>query len=437
MRTRIRSALLVLVTLCGASPCHAQTIATIAGQTWVFPNPVAALNAPFGGITGLAVDSSGILYASDSLNHVVVKITADGLSTIVAGTGTTGFSGDGEPATNAQLGSPTGLAFDSAGNLLIIDTPRVRKLAPDGTISTLWYSNKNRFALHAGIAIDVSRNVFVSSCQYQAEETIMKIAPDGTASTLFTATACDVPGGSYFEGLALDATRSLVVADARTNRILKLNGDGTLSTVAGTGVSGFSGDGGLAIQAAMSSPMYPTVDKAGNIYFVDGWNYRIRKISPDGTISTAAGNGVPGFSGDGGPARSASLGPPTNRAATLPLSVDAAGNLFIADGPRIRKVTPDGIISTIAGNGLYKAVGDGGSAARAWLNTPAAVVVDAAGNIFIADTSNYRVRKITPDGLISTFAGNGSYGFFGDGEPATKASLKDPGVSPSTQRATY
>jgi sugar lactone lactonase YvrE len=219
-----------------------------------------------------------------------------------------------------------------------------------------------------------------------------------------------------------DGAGGFYVASEKQNRVYRVRVDGKLSLVAGDGTAGFSGDGGPATSAQLSEPVSVAVDAAGNLFVADAGNNRIRKVTPDGAISTVAGNGARGFSGDGGPATSAQLSEPVSVAA------DAADNLFIADAlnNRIRKVTPDGVISTVAGNGTEGFSGDGGPATSAQLWYPRGVAIDATGNLFIADTYNNSIRKVTAAGVIGTVAGNDTQGFSGDGRPATSAQLADP-----------
>jgi uncharacterized protein (TIGR03437 family) len=205
----------------------------------------------------------------------------------------------------------------------------------------------------------------------------------------------------------------------------------TISTVAGNGVQGFSGDGGLATMAELQWPPRVAIDGAGNLLIADPYNGRIRKVTPGGIITTVAGNGTAGFAGDGGPATMAELSQPCafiSIQCDLGITVDGAGNLFIADGAnnRIRKVTPGGVITTVAGNGMPGFAGDGGPATMAELSGPLGITVDGAGNLFIADTFNYRIRKVTPGGVITTMAGDGTQSFSGDGGPATMAEFDRP-----------
>src|ERR1039458_10027387 len=193
---------------------------------------------------------------------------------------------------------------------------------------------------------------------------------------------------------------------------------GIITTVAGNGTQGFAGDGGPAASASLNYPYGVAVYASGNLFFTDFNNYRVRKVSANGVITTVAGNGTPGYSDYTGPATSASFSPHG-------VAVDASGNLFIADGDfRIRKVSASGIMTTFAGVG-YEPVGlgDGGPATSTGLYLPWGVALDASGNLFITDQGNYRIRKVSVSGIITTVAGNGVMGFSGDGGPATSASF--------------
>ena len=231
----------------------------------------------------------------------------------------------------------------------------------------------------------------------------------GTSASL----GYDVP-----QSIAADRAGNVFFADQNT--VLRLDATtGVLTLVAGNGTPGFSGDNGPATSAQLANPEGLAVDSAGNLFIADGYNYRIRKVS-NGVITTVAGNGTPGFSGDNGPATSAQLDPGSG------LAVDSAGNLFIAEfhNQRIRKVSA-GVISTVAGNGTPGFSGDNGPATSAQLFGPAAVAVDSAGDLYIADTFNQRIRKVS-NGVIATVAGNGAQWFGGDGGPATSAELWYP-----------
>ncbi len=224
-------------------------------------------------------------------------------------------------------------------------------------------------------------------------------------------------------GVAVDSADNLYIADSANNRIRKVNGSGTITTVAGTGVAGFSGDAGPATSAELNDPGDVAVDTAGNLYIADFRNHRVRKVNGSGTITTVAGNGVQGFSGDGGPATAAKLDRPSG------VGLDSAGNLYIADSgkSRVRKVNGSGKINTVAGNGVQGFSGDGGPATKAKLNFPVDVAADGSGNLFISDSGNSRIRKVNGSGRISTVVGATNVGAFsGDGGPATKARLSNP-----------
>lgn len=223
-------------------------------------------------------------------------------------------------------------------------------------------------------------------------------------------------------GIAVDSTGTLYFSDYNNHRVRKITTDGKISTVAGTGVAGFSGDNGPAVSAQLNYPRELAVDSADAVYITDANNHRVRKITPDGKISTVAGTGTGGFSGDGGPATAARLNLP------LGVAVDSTGVVYIADyyNHRVRKITPDGKISTVAGTGAAGFRGDGGPAASAQLNGMHGVAVDGADDLYIADAGNHRVRKVTADGQISTVAGTGGAGFGGDDGPAVSAQLNLP-----------
>ncbi|MGW2963883.1 NHL domain-containing protein [Streptomyces sp. NPDC001220] len=223
-------------------------------------------------------------------------------------------------------------------------------------------------------------------------------------------------------GIAVDSSGTLYFSDYNNHRVRKITTDGRISTVAGTGTAGFSGDGGPATAAQLNLPLGVAVDSTGVLYVAEYNNHRVRKITTDGKISTVAGTGSAGFKGDGGPAVSAQLTRPRG------LAVNDAGDLYIADSgnQRIRKIAADGKISTVAGTGTAGFGGDDGPAASAQLNNPLAVVVDSTGVLYISDCNNHRVRKITIDGKISTVAGTGTGGFGGDLGPAASAQLHAP-----------
>ena len=226
-------------------------------------------------------------------------------------------------------------------------------------------------------------------------------------------------------GLTLDVAGNLYFADFYNNRVRRISPDGTITTYVGDGIYAFSGDGGSAINASLQQPNTVATDSIGNLYVGDFGNH-VRKITPSGTITTVAGNGTRGYTGDGGGATSAEIDFPGG------LALDAAGNLLISSGDdgngdlsAIRKVAPNGMITTVAGNGIPGYSGDGGPAVNATVNLPTGLAIAPNGDLYFADQLNHRIRKIS-NGIITTIAGNGTAGFSGDGGPATAAELDRP-----------
>ena len=221
--------------------------------------------------------------------------------------------------------------------------------------------------------------------------------------------------------IAVDSTGTLYFSDRDNNRVRKITTDGKISTVAGTGVAGFGGDNGPATSAQLNKPRGVALDSTGTLYIADSVNHRVRKVTADGKISTVAGTSTKGFNGDGGPATAAQLSWPYG------VTVDGADTLYIADtgNHRVRKITADRKISTIAGTGAKGFNGDGGPATAAQLHNPMGLVLDSTGTLYIADVDNHRVRKVTADGKISTVAGTGTAGSDGDGGPAASAQLNN------------
>jgi uncharacterized protein (TIGR03437 family) len=318
-----------------------------------------------------------------------------------AGSGGTGlgggkFSGDGGPATSASLDQPGSVFLDTFGNIFIADTNngRIREVSPGGIITT------------------VAGN---GCCGFSGD------GQQATSAAL-----------SYPQGVAVDGSGNIFIADTGNNVVRKVSASGIITTIAGrVGQIGYYGAGGPAVAALLNAPAGVAVDAAGNLFIADTDNNVIEKVSvTTGIITTVAGgmaNGsglTQGFTGDGGPATSAELYNPTG------VFVDASGNIFIADqgNNRIRKVSTTGNISTVAGNGTGVSSGDGGAATSAGLASPTGVAVDASGNIFIAVTLNSRIREVSAStGIISTVAGDGVAGFFGDGGLPTNSGLNHPG----------
>ena len=384
----------------------------------------------------MALDGSGNLYIADTSNNRIRKVDSSGNITTVAGTGTSGFSGDGAAAVAAQLNRPGGLALDGSGNLYIADTSnnRIRKVDSSGNISTVAGGGSSlgdggaataaRLNGPQGVALDGSGNLYIADTLNQrirkvdSSGNISTVAGTGTAGFSGDGAAATAAQLSNPQGVAVDGSGNLYIGDRDNQRIRKVDSAGNISTVAGTGTRGFSGDGAAATAARLSWPSGVAVDGSGNLYITDRLNHRIRKVDSAGNISTVAGTGRQGFSGDGAAATAAQLSNPED------VTLDGSGNLYIADfwNQRIRKVDSAGNISTVAGG----AVGDGGAAVAARLIYPRDVAPDGSGNLYIADNSNHRIRKVDSSGNITTVAGNGTSGFSGDGAAAGAARLNYP-----------
>lgn len=423
----------------------AGTITTIAGNgTAGFSGDNGpATNAEFNSPHGVATDSSGNVYVADTGNNRIRQISGGAIGT-VAGNGTAGFSGDAGPATAAQLNVPCGVAVDSAGNLYIAEyyNNRIRKVS-GSVISTVAGKGTQGFSGDSGpaasaqlnnpfaVAVDGSGNLFIADygndrIRRVSAGTIATVAGSGTsgfAGDNGSALSAQMSGPS---GVALDSSGDVYVADLGNNRIRRVSGTGgsaAITTVAGSGNAGFSGDAGPSTSAQLNQPAGVAVDSAGNLYIADSGNNRVRKVtglpgSP--AITTVAGNGSAGSSGDGGAATSAELSQP------MAVALDSTGNIYIADtgNSRVRKVAGT-TITTIAGTGTPGFGGDKGAATAAQLRRPAGVAVDGSGNVYIADTGNHRIRKIS-GGTITTVAGSGTAGYSGDNGAATAAQLNAP-----------
>src|SRR6266550_648185 len=374
---------------------HAQNIiTTVVGGG---PANVPGTSASIGNPTAVAKDASGNTYIFDAWSYRVFKVDAAGKVSVYAGNGFNGYSGDGGLATNAQVSWGYGLAVDTSGNLFIADT-----------------------------ANNVIREVVATTgiIQTVASNGTYGYGGDGGAATSATLSS------PY--GIFVDASGNLFIADSGNNVIREVvAATGIIQTVAGNGTYGYGGDGGAATSATLSSPYGIFVDASGNLFIADSGNNVIREVvAATGIIQTVAGNYNLGsaYSGDGGAATSATLSYPYG------IFVDASGNLFIADSGNnvIREVVATtGFIQTVAGNNFYSYGGDGAAATGAQLNSPAAIASDAAGNLFIVDQYNNVIREVVATTvIIQTVAGNGTYGYGGDGGAATSATLDYPyGVS--------
>jgi sugar lactone lactonase YvrE len=358
-------------------------------------------------------------------------MVSNGVITTVAGNGTQGFNGDNGPANSATLNTPVGVAVDASGNLYIADTGNSRvRMVSNGVITTVAGDGTQGFSISNGpatglplfypgaVAVDNSGHLYIAAgvVRMVSNGVITTVAGNGNPG--FSGDNGPATKATLSpDGIAVDTSGNLYIADRGSNRV-RMVWNGIITTVAGNGTPGFSGDNGPATSASLNAPSAVVVDASGNLYVGDISDNRVRMISK-GVITTVAGNGAQNFGGDNGPATSAQLNSPTGAA------VDASGNLYIADtsNNRVRMVS-NGVITTVVGNGTSGFSGDNGPAINAQLSSPTGAAVDASGNLYIADSGNNRVRMIS-NGIITTVAGNGTQGF-GDNGPGFDAQLRNP-----------
>jgi uncharacterized protein (TIGR03437 family) len=397
-----------------------------------------AVDATFGILEDIAFGADGTLYVTDRLEDVIRRVGADGVITRFAGTGEPGFSGDGGPAAAAQLDAPSTMAFDAAGNLLVLDggNNRIRQIAPNGTISTFAgngatsASGDGGGALEAGLGFVRALAVAEDGSVYFADAAqVRRVDPQGIVQRVGGALGSS-PGSG---GPVLDASFALIEAMA-------FGPDGTLyivelgpHTVRAVGVDGIiqpfagrwhlQGDGGPATEAQLFGPTGMALGADASLYIADTANLAIRRVTADGVISTVAGGNVTGPEGGDRPALEAKLRDPQT-VAVHPLT----GEVYFGDSGSglVRRITQDGMVITVAGGGGRQTSGDGGPATAAGLGFPLQIAFDPAGNLYIADLTQNRVRKVDPNGMISTFAGSGVFGSGGDGGLATEADLASP-----------
>ncbi|MCW1924498.1 hypothetical protein OKA05_18170 [Luteolibacter arcticus] len=381
--------------------------------------------ARFSSPYGVAVDASGNLFVADRDNHRIRKITPQGVVTTLAGSGTQGTA-DGTGSA-AGFRYPIALALDPGGNLFVSDwgNHTIRKITPAGVVTTFAGSGlignldgagtAARFNAPTGLAVDASGNVYVAD---STNNKIRKITPAGVVSSFAGSGSTGTTDGgptaarfNYPTGVALDASGNLFVADQYNNKIRKVTSAGVVTTLAGSGGQGSADGTGTA--ATFNYPHGLTVDSAGNLIVADRYNHRIRRVTQTGVVTTFAGSTASYWDGSG---TGAGFYEPTG------VSVDAGGNVYVADSfnHKIRKITSAGVVTTVAGTNMAK----DGSGTSASFNKPEGVAIDADGNVFVADASNNKIRKITGAGVVTTFAGSGNPGS-ADGV-GTAASFNQP-----------
>ncbi len=394
-------------------------------------------------VDGVAVDREGNVYLSHRSKNRIRKITPDGIITTIAGNGTAGYSGDGGPALQASLNFPAGLALDGENNLFIADrnNHRIRKVTPDGVITTVagtgiaGFEGDNVPALQAPLHhpsdVEVAPNgdIYFSD---RSNHRIRKVDKDGIITTVAGQGQLGFGGDfglavnallKYPFGISLDQKGNLYIADRGNNRVRKVDARGIITTFAGDSMHSFGGDYGPASYSNLAYPTDVVVDEEDNIYIADRNNNRVRKVDRQGVITTFMGMGKTEFNGDN------EIAPETSLHLPFALAIHPDHKLLVVDRShfRVRSVGLKNYkVTTIAGNGKSLFKGDGGPGQGATLNTPSGMVVDSLDNILFADMQHHRIRKIAPDGIISTFAGNGREGNEGNGGPALSASLFMP-----------
>ncbi len=414
-------------------------ILTIAGgnpSSWLGDGGLAT-NAGMS-VASVYADSKGNVYVIDDNNdNIIRKIDTNGIINTIAGKGGYGFSGDTGPATNALMAAPNSISVDSIGNIFIADTEnnRIRKIDTNGVINTVTASGYSVY-LSGPLAVrpDNFGNLFVADTGHNR---IVEVDKNGgfnvicgTFSAGFTGDGGPATNALISKpvDLALDNYGNIFFADQGNHRVRKISSNGIISTVAGNGTLNVT----AANVIATNTGVYPysvAVDTMGNLFIYDT-GFCVRKVSTNGVISIVAGNlsgnSNNGHTGDGGPATNATLNAGYSLVDNYPywgsVAIDSNGSLIIGDYDRVRKVSLNGIISTIAGG----SVGDNLVATNANLNSPVGICLDRLGNILIADQYNNRIRKVDTNHVITTIAGNGSKGFSGDGGSAVSASLNNP-----------
>ena len=459
-------------------------ISTVAGNgsTGFNGDGNLALSTSFGNPQSVTFDSANNLFITDRANFRIRRVNAADQRVSTLAGGLSGFTPDGGGAVVGRLGAPIGLAIDPAGRVLFTETtnsrvrtvvaavngdttPPVVQIIPtipsvpgvtgnplslsgtaadnNGVVTVRWSNDRGGIGAANGttawsipaITLQPGSNIITVSAWDASGNvgTVQIVVPYTPAQAMVTIAGTGVIGnrgdggpGTAAElfqprGVAVDSKGNIYVADTQNRRVRRISPSGQITAFAGTGLIGSGGDGGPAAEATLNFPNVVIVDKSDNVYISDQFTNRIRKVTPDGKISTIAGTGegFGGFGGDGGPAKEAQFN------GQVGLAVDSNGNLFVADrlNHRIRRIDAStGVVTTVAGNGLVGNGGDGGPATQAELNLPTGVAVDGAGNLYVTDIGNQRIRRVAAaDGRISTIAGTGAAGFSGDGGPAASA----------------
>ena len=393
---------------------------------------------------GVALDQDGKLLIIDRSHYRIRRINPrSGSIETVAGNGVKMFAGDGGPATGAKLSFPHGIAVDKKGNVIFSDKGhyRIRRISPDGIIQTiagtgirgnigdglpalkasiygatsLKLNNKQEmFILSPSGFVSILRKIDEKGMMQKVRDTVSKDYLESISKSKYKGKVQtgELAVITTFSDIAFDLKGNMFIADRLNHQIRKISAQGKITTIAGTGESAYYGDGGPASEAAFRDPSALVTDKEGNLYIADGANNMIRKIDTKGIVTTIAGNGNHENSGDGGPALKAGI-----RNMDY-LAISPAGELHIVgmNSHIVRKVTKDGNIMTVAGKGFQGFFGDGGPATKAMLKSPSAITFDSKGNLFISDMGNNRIRKVDTSGIITTFAGSGTFGWAHDGE---------------------